>query len=140
MDTSEAVRIAQSKGLDLVEIAPSANPPVAKIISYDKFRYQKEKEEKKHSHKTAGELKQVRITPRSAQNDMMVKAKQVEKFLQEGNKVEIVMALKGREKFNQDWAKKKFDEFISMIGTQYQITMPIKSGGKGLVIQIIKGK
>jgi translation initiation factor IF-3 len=140
MNISEAIALAQSKGLDLVEIAPNANPPVVKIISFDKFRYQREKERKKHAHKQAGKLKQVQITPRSADNDLMTKAKQVKKFLEEGNKVEIAMFLKGRERFNQEWAKKRFSDFMEMIDIDYQITMPIKSGGKGLITQIVKGK
>ena len=140
MKLSEALELAQSKGLDVVEIAASANPPVVKIISYDKFRYQQKKEEIKHTHKTTGGLKQVRITPRAADNDLMIRARQTEKFLDEGDKVEIMMALRGREKYNQDWAKKRFGDFIKMITAEYQITLSMRPGGRGLIMQIVKGK
>ena len=140
MKLSEALALAEEKGLDVVEIAPNIKPPVVKIISYDKFRYQQRKEEKKHAHKTVGELKQVRITPRAADNDLMIRAKQTEKFLDEGNKVEIMMALRGREKYNQDWARKRFADFIKMITAEYQITMSVRPGGRGLIMQIVKGK
>lgn len=140
MKLSEALALAEEKGLDVVEIAPNIKPPVVKIISYDKFRYQQRKEEKKHAHKPTGELKQVRITPRAADNDLKIRATQAEEFLEKGNKVEIMMALRGREKYNQDWARKRFNDFIKMISANYQVTMTIRPGGRGLIMQIMKGK
>lgn len=107
MPLSQALEIAQNKGLDVVEIASEINPPVVKIISYDKFRYQQKKEDKKKVHKSAGELKQIRITVRAAENDLKVRANQADEFLEKGNKVEVMMVLRGREKYNQDWARKK---------------------------------
>ncbi len=140
MKLSEALALAEEKGLDVVEIAPNIKPPVVKIISYDKFRYQQRKEEKKRAHKPTGELKQVRITPRAADNDLKIRALQAEEFLEKGNKVEIMMALRGREKYNQDWARKRFNDFIKMISADYQVTTTIRPGGRGLIMQIMKGK
>lgn len=138
MALSQALALAQEKGLDLVEIAPNATPPVAKIISYDKFRYQQKKEGKKRSHNPTEELKQIRITARSAENDLRVRLHQLEEFLKRGNKVEIMLVLRGREKYNQDWARKKFGEFLKMITAPYQVTMTQRPGGKGIVMQIMK--
>ena len=108
MSLSQALKAAQERGLDLIEIAPMAKPPVAKIIGFDKFRYQQEKEEKKkRTTQKAKELKQVRITPRAAKNDLEVKVKKVEEFLAEGHKVEIGLFLRGREKGNKDWGLQK---------------------------------
>jgi translation initiation factor IF-3 len=140
MKLSEALALAEEKGLDVVEVAPNIKPPVVKIISYDKFRYQQRKEEKKHAHKPTGELKQVRITPRAADNDLKIRANQAKEFLEKGNKVEIMMTLRGREKYNQDWARKRFNDFIKMISANYQVTMTIRPGGRGLIMQIMKGK
>jgi translation initiation factor IF-3 len=140
LSLSQALELAQSKGLDVVEIAPHANPPVAKIISYDKFRYQQKKEEKKHFQKPTGGLKQIRITSRAAENDLRVRANQTDEFLTKGYKVEIMMVLRGREKYNQEWARKKMTEFEKMITVDRQITMPTRQGGRGLIMQIIKGK
>ncbi len=140
MKLSEALALAEEKGLDVVEIAPNIKPPVVKIISYDKFRYQQRKEENKRAHKPTGELKQVRITPRAADNDLKIRALQAEEFLEKGNKVEIMMALRGREKYNQDWARKRFNDFIKMISADYQVTTTIRPGGRGLIMQIMKGK
>jgi len=139
MTREAALKLAQERGLDLIEIAPTAQPPVAKIINFDKFRYQKEKEIKKQkSAQKISELKQVRISSRAAKNDLEIKAKKVIEFLNEGNKVEIVLQLKGREKYNKDWARYKLEEFLKMISVEYKITMEPKFGGQGLLMQIIK--
>ncbi|MEI6479735.1 MAG: translation initiation factor IF-3 [bacterium] len=139
MSLSQALKAALERGLDLIEIAPMAKPPVAKIIGFDKFRYQQEKEEKKRrTMQKAKELKQVRITPRAAQNDLMVKVKRVEEFLAGGHKVEIGLFLKGREKGNKDWGLQKLKEFLKMITTPHLVTLPPKQGGRGFITQIAK--
>lgn len=131
--------MAIEKGLDLIEIAPEANPPVARIVSYDKFRYQQKKEEKKlESHNKGGELKQIRLSARSAENDLKIKAKKVDEFLEKGHKVEIMMTLRGREKYNQDWAKSKLKEFMKIINPDHKVISPEKFVGKGIVLQVTK--
>lgn len=141
MSATEALAKARELGLDLVEIAPSAKPPVAKIISYDKFRYREEKEARKQRHaQKAKELKQVRITPRAASNDLGVKIKNVEKFLAEGHKVEIGIFLRGREKGNKDWALQKLKEFLAMIPVPFEKTMEPRAGGRGFITQIMGKK
>lgn len=134
-----ALKLATEKGIDLIEIAPTAKPPVAKIISYDKFRYQKEKELKKQkaSQKTS-ELKQIRISAKAAKNDLEIKAQKAAEFINEGHKVGIILILKGREKYMKDWARQKLNEFLSIINAEYKITMEPKFGGKGLMMQITK--
>ena len=133
----EALNLAREKNLDLIEISASANPPVAKIISFDKFRYQKEKEKRKQQQtQKTKELKQIRISPRAALNDFLIKARQAENFLKNGHQVEINLFLRGREKFNKEWSLKKLDEFLKMITFPYQITLKPKTGGRGFVTQI----
>ncbi len=139
MKREEALIKAREAGLDLIEIAPGAKPPVAKIMSFDKWRYKQEKEEKKSRlAQKQKELKQVRISPRIAQNDLIIKARLAEKFLSEGHKVEINLQLRGREKANKDWALMKMKEFASMINVPYQTTMEPRQGGRGYVMQITK--
>lgn len=142
MKREEALRTAEAQGVDLIEIAPSANPPVAKLISFDKFRYQQEKQEKKQrqAQKTK-ELKHVRITYRAARNDLEIKAKQAEQFLKNGHKVEIYLHLRGREKANRAWALERLEKFLEMIKTPHEVTMPPKQGGRGgYVMQIMLKK
>lgn len=95
--TQEAQKMAQEQGLDLVEISPQADPPVCKIIDYNKFLYEKKKKEKemKANSKTA-EVKEIRFTPGTDDHDFDFKARHAETFLKEGNKVKAYVQFKGR--------------------------------------------
>jgi translation initiation factor IF-3 len=136
---AEALAVAKEKGLDLVEIVPTAKPPVAKIISFDKFRYEREKELKKQKQQSkAKELKQVQISARAAKNDLLFRVKQAEKFIEAGHKVEIRMRLRGREKANRDWAKKKMEEFLLILPEDYKPVSEIRFDNFGLNVQIDK--
>jgi translation initiation factor IF-3 len=93
----EAIRMAQDQQLDLVEISPNADPPVCKIIDYNKFLYEKKKKEKEMKAKSkASEVKEIRFTPNTDDHDFDFKAKHAEKFLKEGNKVKAYVQFKGR--------------------------------------------
>lgn len=138
LSREEALKLVRP-GLDLIEITANANPPVARIMSYDKFRYMEAKAEKKErqGQKTGG-TKQVQVSARAAEHDLMVKAKQAEKFLNEGHQVEIQMRLRGREKGMKAWAEEKLREFLKMIPVEYKMLYPIKFGGRGLGTYIAK--
>jgi len=95
--TQEALKIAQDQGLDLVEISPSAEPPVCKIIDYNKFLYDKKRKEKEIKAKAkTSEVKEVRFTPNTDDHDFEFKTKHAEKFLLDGNKVKAHVQFKGR--------------------------------------------
>ena len=95
--TPEAMKMAQEQHLDLVEISPNADPPVCKIIDYNKFLYEKKKKEKEMKSKSkASEVKEIRFTPNTDDHDFDFKAKHAEKFLKEGNKVKAYVQFKGR--------------------------------------------
>lgn len=139
MPKEAALALAKEKGLDLIEIAPTAKPPVARIMSYDKFRYQKEKEFRKQRQAQRGsELKQIRISARAQKNDLALKARKVEEFLGDGHVVEVMLVLRGREKYNRGWADQKLREFLQMIAVEYKMKSEPRFGGKGLVMQLIK--
>lgn len=131
--------VRPEEGLDLIEIAPAARPPVARLISFDKWRYEEEKRRKKEriAQKGAG-IKQIQISARAAENDLMVKIRKLEEFLAGGHPVEIQMRLRGREKYNKDWARKKLDDFLRMITVPYKIASAPKFGGRGMLAQITK--
>jgi len=139
--TEEAIKMAKERGLDLVEIVPNVNPPITKIISFDKYRYQKDKKEKEErkAQKTAG-VKRVQITIRAAKNDLEVKLRQLEKFMADGHQVEIFVRLRGREKGQKDWARKKLNEFIGMIPLEHKTIGEPKFGGGGISLQILSKK
>lgn len=131
--------IAEGSGLDLIEISPNAKPPVARIMSFDKYRYEQEKLEKKQrqSQKNA-DLKVVQISARAAENDLQIKLKKLEEFLGEGHQVMITMRLKGREKANKGWAEQKLRDFMGLVKTEFKIIAPPRYAGNGFSAQIVK--
>ncbi len=126
-------------GLDLIEISATAKPPVARLMSFDKFRYQQGKAEKKarRARKTV-DTKQVQISARAAKNDLLIKLRQLEKFLNEDHRVEIMLRLRGAEKYNKERARQKLQEFLQMITLEYKVLAEPKFGGRGLFMEIVK--
>lgn len=120
----------------MILINESAKPPVAKIIDFDKFRYEREKELKRQYRQRQLEGKQIQIGAKTAKHDLQVRLKKLEEFLTKGHRVEIQMVLRGREKANRDWARAKLQEFLDAIATPHRITRDIKPGGRGLTVQI----
>lgn len=136
---AEALKLAKEKGLDLIEIAATAKPPVAKIMSYDKYRYQETKKLKKQkAGQKIQELKMVRISARAAEHDLQIKAAKLNEFLSEGSIVEIQLMLRGREKANKEWARKKMLEFMKMIDPEHKVLLEPKYGGRGFNAQVVK--
>ncbi|MGC9968306.1 MAG: translation initiation factor IF-3 [Minisyncoccia bacterium] len=131
--------VRPEEGLDLIEISPNAKPPVARLMSYDKFRYEEAKRKKKERlAQKSGGLKHVQISARAAQNDLLIKLKQLEEFLGEGYQVEINMRLRGREKGMKDWARQKLADFMKMIPVEYKRLSEPRFGGYGMSVQIAK--
>lgn len=129
--------VKPGEGIDLIEISPTAKPPVARLMSFDKFRYMQEKAEKKakQAQKTVG-LKQVQISVRAAKNDLLIKARQMDKFLEEGHNVDIMMRLRGAEKYNRPRALQKLEEFIKMTTVEHKRLGEPKFGGRGMIMPI----
>ena len=137
----EALRLAHERGLDLLEIAPTAKPPVCKIIDYGKYQYQQERMARQQKSKTKKvEVKGIRLTFRISDHDMEVRATQADKFLKEGNKVRIELVLRGREKALKDFAKERMKKFISLIQSPFQIDQPQKFLPSGISTIITPGK
>ena len=141
-NTQDALRMAQDQQLDLVEISPTADPPVFKIIDYNKFLYDKKKKEKemKAKSKTA-ELKEIRFTPNTDDHDFDFKAKHAENFLKDGNKVKAYVQFKGRAIQFQERGQLlllKFAERLNEFGTLE--SMPKMEGRRMLAMFAPKGK
>ena len=118
--TTEALKMAQDQALDLVEISPNADPPVCKIIDYNKFLYEKKRKEKEMKAKSkASEVKEIRFTPNTDDHDFDFKAKHAEKFLKDGDKVKAYVQFKGRAiKFRErgELLLLKFAERLNEVG------------------------
>ena len=139
METPEALRLAQEQGLDLIEISATAQPPVCRIMDFGKFKYEREKGERVHGQKQKeGELKGVRIGFTTGKHDLELRAKQIEEFLADGDKVRIDMRLRGREKAHGALAMEKFRGFLNMIPTAFTIESPPRRFPQGFIAIINK--
>ncbi len=140
--TAEALKMAQAQELDLVEISPNAEPPVCKIIDYNKFLYDKKKKEKEmKANAKASEVKEIRFTPNTDDHDFDFKAKHAEKFLKDGNKVKAYVQFKGRAIQFQDRGQLlllKFAERLNEIAVLE--SMPKMEGRRMLAMFAPKGK
>jgi len=134
VETKKALELAREKGLDLVEVSPTAKPPVCKILDFGKFLYQLEKEEKKSKKAQKKiEIKGIRIKIGTQEHDFNLKVNQAKKFLKEGHKVKIDLLLRGREKTHQELAKKNLQKFIQSLGT-VELENEISSSPFGLSV------
>ncbi|MDW8066093.1 MAG: translation initiation factor IF-3 [Aquificaceae bacterium] len=136
----EALRIASEKGLDLVEIAPQANPPVCKILDYGKFLYElkkKEKEAKKKQREHAIEVKDMMLSLRIDEHDLKVKLKHMREFLMDGDKVRIRIRFKGREHLHPELGDKLANRIIEELSDVGQLESPIKKEGNFLVFSLL---
>jgi translation initiation factor IF-3 len=116
MDKSKALALAQESGLDLVEISPNGNPPVAKIIDWGKYQYQKMKELNKNrkNSKTAG-LKQMKFGLKIGDNDLEIKLRKIRQFLEAGHKVKILIFFRGREIAHQELGYDMINQVLSKL-------------------------
>lgn len=134
--TQEAMRMAQEQGLDLVEISPQADPPVCKIIDYNKFLYEKKRKEKEMKAKSkSAEVKEIRFTPGTDDHDFDFKSKHAESFLKEGNKVKAYVQFKGRAimfKERGELLLLKFAERLAEVGQPE--ALPKMEGKRMLII------
>ncbi len=122
MPTRQALTLAQSRGYDLVEVFPKAEPPVAKFINYGQFLYQQAKQERKtRAHQKEVEIKGLWLSLRIGQHDLEVRKNQAKKFLEDGDKVRLEMNLRGRERQHQDLAKEIFQKFVSELQQEANI-------------------
>jgi translation initiation factor IF-3 len=133
----EAIKSAREKGLTLVEIAPNATPPVAKIVDFGKFRYQEEKKLSKQSKKSkGGEVKEVRFSPFIAENDFATRLARVQEFLNEKNKVRVVIVFTGPQMRVQSAGYTLVNKIKAVLGDTIATDMPPKFLGKHLVTVI----
>lgn len=138
LKVSEALKKAESHNLDLIEISPNANPPVAKIMDFGKYRYQtgrKAREVKAKSHVT--ETKNVQVKIGTGEHDQQLKAKRTADWLEEGHRVKIDLFLWGRYKYmEENFLKERLERFMKIIPAEYKIADEIKKSPKGYTITI----
>ena len=135
MDIKDAIALAKKKSLDLVEIAPKANPPVVKTVDFGKFKYQQEKKKKKAKVKTP-EVKEVRFSPFIGDADFETRLKRVQRFLKQGNKVRIVVKFKGRQMGSKQFGYDVHEKVLDTVRDKVVIDMEPKFLGRHLSMVI----
>jgi len=137
LEIEKALEKAEKEGLDLVEIAPKAKPPVVKIINFGKFRYQESKRLKSQKKKTkTPELKEIRFSPFIAEADYQTRIQRVKKFLGDKNKVRVVVKFKGRQMNNKQFGYDLLEKVIKLFGDRIVIDVRPKFIGRHLTMII----
>ena len=133
MSAREAMKIAQEAELDLVKIAPTAKPPVCKIIDYGKFRCEQSRKEKeaKKKQKTV-EIKEVRLSPNIDTNDLNTKVNNARKFISKGNKVKVTLRFRGREMAHVQQSRHILDDFAELLTDIAVVEKPAKLEGRNM--------
>jgi translation initiation factor IF-3 len=133
LSRSEAFRIADDAGLDVVEVSPEANPPVVKIVNWGKYNYQRTKQlQKNRKHSKQLEVKQMRLGLKIGDHDLDVKLKKVSGFLETGHKVKITVIYRGRELAHKDMGFKLADRVIQLMGEKIALDQQPQLTGKQL--------
>jgi len=133
MSTQDALRAAEARGLDLVEVAPGATPPVCRIMDFGKYKYQMQK---KHTAKKSGGLKEIKIRPQIDDHDLELKVRNIRRFLDEGNKAKVTMFFRGRERVRPELGMKVFEKLISMLTGKFNIEHAPKHEGNTITMVI----
>jgi translation initiation factor IF-3 len=137
----EALEAARSQGLDLVEVAPMAKPPVAKIVDYKKFLYQEEKKKREEKKKTkVSETKEVRLGPFMSENDLGVMERRAREFLTNGDKVRLVVFFSGRQITHPEFGHKVLDKTIADLSDISKVEREKRLEGRKLIVLVSPDK
>ncbi|MBR3256813.1 translation initiation factor IF-3 [Candidatus Saccharibacteria bacterium] len=141
MSSSAALKIAKESNVDLVEIAANANPPVVKIIDWDKYQYQKMKEEAKNRKKARekqSELKQMKVGLKISDNDLNIKVRKIKGFLEDGDRVKIMVVFRGREMAHKEIGQALLDKIINLLDNEVIVEGKPQFNGRNLSVGIRK--
>jgi len=137
LSRSDALAEAERAGLDLVEISPAASPPVAKIVDWGKYQYQKMKEQQRNrKNAKVTDIKQMRLGLKIGQNDLEIKLKKINGFLADGHKVKIMIFFRGREMAHQDLGFVLMNRIIEMLGENVVVESKPQLAGRNLSITV----
>lgn len=139
MSSRDAMRLAEEAELDLIKIAPKAQPPVCKIMDYGKFRYEQQKREKEAKKKQhVVETKEIRLSPNVEINDLKTKANNARKFIEKGDKVKVTLRFRGREMAHISSNAHVLDDFAQMLEDIAQVSKAAKLEGRNMTMFLEK--
>ncbi len=141
MPIMEARKLAKERELDLVEVSPTADPPVCRLLDFGKFKYEQAKKERQasKSQRSTG-LREVRLRPKIGQHDMEFKIRAVKRLLAEGNKVKVLVMFRGREIAHPGLGKELIENVVQMIGEAAKVDRPLSMEGRNMSIILAPGK
>jgi len=135
MDIQKALKLAKSKQLDLVQVAPKANPPVCRIMDYGKYKYEQSKKEKEAKKKQKViNVKELRMSPNIEEHDLQVRIKNARRFLKEGDKVKVTIKFRGREITHNSLGKEVLEHFAENVKDLAVIEKKPKLEGKNMIM------
>jgi len=134
LETPEALRIAQDQyRSDLIEISPTADPPVCKIMDYGKYKYQlKKKTQEAKKNQNVILVKEIKLRPSTDDHDFDFKVKHIIRFLEEGNKAKVTIKFKGRELVHSELGRVMLNRIVTVLGTKAAIEQPAKLEGRNM--------
>lgn len=140
LDKQEAIKKARDLGLDLVEVAAQATPPVARIVNFQKFRYEESKKERTSKKDSSGGLKELWLSPRIEEHDIKVRLARTEEFLTGGHKVKLTVKFKGREMAHPELGRKVINKSLELLGNKVSVEREPKFEGRNLSIILSKNR
>ncbi|HXC92665.1 MAG TPA: translation initiation factor IF-3 [Geobacteraceae bacterium] len=141
ISTQEALTMAESQQLDLVEVSPTAVPPVCRIMDYGKFKYQQSKKMQEAKKKQVQvQLKEVKLRPKTDEHDLLFKIKHVRRFLEEGNKAKITLVFRGREITHMEYGQRALDRFAHDLDDIAVIEVRPKMEGRSMFMIVAPKK
>lgn len=135
MSIDEALRVAQSAGLDLVEVAPEAEPPVCRVMDFGRYKYQQSKKTAESRKKsTVIEIKEIKFRPKTGEHDYQFKLRNIQKFLAEKNKVKVSLMFRGREIAHADLGQALLERVLQDVGELAQAEQMPKLEGRSMIM------
>jgi translation initiation factor IF-3 len=135
LDTREAIKRAEEQGLDLVEVAPTAKPPVCRIMDFGKYKYEMAKKAaESRKHQTVIVVKEIKLRPRTDDHDVNFKMNNIKRFLEEGNKVKVTVMFRGREMAHIDHGRAVLERIVSELQNDAIIEQPPRLEGRNMTL------
>ena len=140
--TVQALQMARDAGLDLVEVAPQAQPPVCKVLDYGKYKFELEKKNREsRKHQKQIRIKEIRMQPKIDEHDLEFKTRHIREFLDEGNKVKVTVRFRGRELAHTELGKEVLDRILQMLTDSFIVEKPAQMEGRTMSLLLNpKGK
>jgi translation initiation factor IF-3 len=135
MNIQDALKLAERRGYDLVEVAPRANPPVCKLMDYGRYKYELQKEEKLQKKRHAvSVLKELRFHPNTGEHDFQFKARHAREFILDGHKVKATVIFKGREILHTEFGERLLNRLAEMLSDIARVERPVKLEGNMMTV------